>query len=114
MPIRKELQHLYRTPGWKAARKEALERAGYKCEECGVPKSLGRVNRWKGWWQNPDTLRWHDEAGKPRTEIPPYSERRNNVRLTVGVAHLNGVAGDDRPQNLRVLCDCCHLKHDMP
>jgi hypothetical protein len=32
------------------------------------------------------------------------------VRLTV--AHLNRTPGDDRHENLRLLCDACHLAYD--
>lgn len=34
------------------------------------------------------------------------------VLVQCGAAHLNGVAGDDRPENLAWLCRGCHLKHD--
>lgn len=32
----------------------------------------------------------------------------------IGIAHLNNVAGDDRPENLRALCTWCHLVYDLP
>jgi 5-methylcytosine-specific restriction endonuclease McrA len=34
------------------------------------------------------------------------------VEIQCGAAHLNGVAGDDRPENLAWLCRGCHLRHD--
>jgi len=38
---------------------------------------------------------------------------RDGVRIVVTVAHLNHVAGDNRPENLRVLCAGCHLRYDI-
>lgn len=37
MPIRPELRHLYRGPGWQAVRARILARAGNQCERCGKP-----------------------------------------------------------------------------
>ena len=34
------------------------------------------------------------------------------VKVVLTVAHLNHVAGDDRPENLAALCNCCHLRYD--
>lgn len=36
------------------------------------------------------------------------------VVIQCGAAHLNNVAGDDRPENLAWLCRGCHLRHDLP
>lgn len=35
------------------------------------------------------------------------------IRGQVGVAHLNHVPGDDRDENLKLLCNWCHLHHDQ-
>lgn len=83
MPIRADLRHFYRTPGWRAARAAVRERAGDRCEQCGVRNGL-RVN-----------IRL-DRA----------------VLIQCGCAHLNNIAGDDRLENLAWLCRGCHLHHD--
>jgi hypothetical protein len=36
------------------------------------------------------------------------------IRVKVGVAHINQTAGDDRDENLAAWCDWCHLAHDRP
>lgn len=85
MPIRKELRHLYRTPSYIAARAAAKERSGDACERCKRANGSSAKNRW-------------DE----------------DIKIQCGAAHLNGVAGDDRPENVAWLCRGCHLHHDKP
>jgi len=40
----------------------------------------------------------------------PHPVTRSNVILTV--AHLNHDTTDNRPENLKALCQRCHLSHD--
>jgi hypothetical protein len=86
MPIRKELRHFYVTAEYKAARAACRDRAGDKCEACGAPNG-DRYFRFDVW---------------------PYRE----VLVQCGASHVNNVAGDDRPENLRWLCRSCHLAAD--
>jgi 5-methylcytosine-specific restriction endonuclease McrA len=88
MPIRPELRHFYQTPEWFAARKACRERAGDRCEHCGATN---------------ETI-----AVLPRGPL----RRLTTVWIQCGAAHLNGMAGDDRQENLAWLCRGCHLKHD--
>lgn len=34
------------------------------------------------------------------------------VRIVLTIAHLNHIAGDDRKENLKALCQWCHLHYD--
>jgi len=36
------------------------------------------------------------------------------VRIVLTIAHLNHKAGDDRDENLKALCQWCHLNFDAP
>jgi hypothetical protein len=63
----------------KETRAQVLERNGYTCQMCGAA------------------------AGDPD---PFYSSR--TVRLTVGHIRDKSKGGDDSPQNLRAICDCCN------
>jgi hypothetical protein len=85
MPIRKELRHFYRTPEYKAARAACRDRAGDRCEQCH--KLNGQIE-----------LRFYPD--------------HHSVVIQCGASHVNNVAGDDRPENLRWLCRGCHLKND--
>lgn len=87
MPIRKELRHLYKTPSYLAARQAAKERSGDACEQCG------RENGERVWI---------------------YGSPGHESTIQCGGAHLNNIAGDDRPENVAWLCRKCHLHHDKP
>src|SRR5579862_53980 len=91
MPIRPELRHHYRTPEWQAARAAVRERAGDRCEQCGRKNGSTQRKRW---------------IGRGRLTMVP------SVIIQCGAAHLNNVAGDDRPENLAWLCRGCHLHRD--
>lgn len=104
MPIRKELRHLYKTPSYLAARQAAKERSGDACERCKQPNGTKFMR-----------LDYNGE-----TDILPYIEGAQHgtewrvVKVQCGAAHLNNVAGDDRPENVAWLCRGCHLHHDKP
>jgi hypothetical protein len=108
MPIRKELRHFYRTPEWKAAREACRERAGDRCEQCGGENgAIGYRRRTDGRFvavYAPDSL----------TPLALWPEKAKMVMVQCGGAHLNNVAGDDRPENLAWLCRGCHLHRDAP
>lgn len=126
MPIRPELRQLYRGPAWEATRKRILERAGNKCEDCGVPNHT-RVARACGWWMIPPELwwfipwkpdgmpgvLWHAPNGKSRGEADNFPrEICREVYIVIAVTHLNHTPGDDRDENLRARCQWCHLRAD--
>ncbi len=106
---------------------------GARCEQCGVVDRKTAL-RACGWWtpasleatvhkmggrftdNRPDQLGggvgmilpWSDPSGKPRSIcIPRESCRWVGIVLTC--AHLNHTAGDDRDENLKLLCQWCHL-----
>jgi 5-methylcytosine-specific restriction endonuclease McrA len=76
---------------WKRLRREALERAGHRCEwiswghERGVP---------------PTSLEFMDLARCPATE-----------KLTVHHVTYARFGGAELPEDLRVLCKHCHDRH---
>lgn len=43
MPIRRDLRHFYKGEAWQAIRKRIRERAGDKCEQCGKPNGIWRI-----------------------------------------------------------------------
>jgi hypothetical protein len=118
MPIRPELRHFYRGPNWKAVRRRILTRARNQCEHCGRPDRTEVVTSPDGRWApEPSSASspigpWKDERGRPAPA--PYRDDFRGVFVVLTVAHLNHVAGDDRPENLAALCQRCHLKHDEP
>lgn len=99
MPIN---QHVY-SPEWNdVIRPAALRRAGYKCEVCGV-SNKSRIIRLAndGWLEADDTVtHWAQREG---VKI---------IRIVLTVSHINHIPTDNRPENLRVLCQLHHLQAD--
>lgn len=125
MPIRADLRHLYRGPAWRETRARILERAGNACEQCRKP------NRSKVWTYSPSPgVMWWSRLLVPKTkqfwrrcEAQPGDhlavlparldpEGLKCVRVVLTIAHLNHRAGDDRDDNLKALCQWCHLHYD--
>ena len=114
MPIRKDLKPFYSGAEWKRTRARILQRAHQRCEQCGV-KNHHRYDRGNG-----GTYRhayaesgtpWRNADGNITTFEPMVSNRRT-VNIVLTVAHLNHTPGDDRDENLKALCQWCHLNYD--
>lgn len=67
------------------------------------------------WWRLVQDLRWRNDQGACVGQPKPgtYSRRRV-VRVVLTIAHLNHDPSDNRDENLRALCQWCHLRHDRP
>jgi hypothetical protein len=75
-------QSLY-PPDWKQRAQACLERAGYRCEGCGIPQGVLRVGK--------------------RSQQPYI--------VYLHAAHIHHDPHDPCAE-LRALCPSCHLKHD--
>ena len=84
MPIRPENKGRY-PKNWKEIREQILERAGNRCEFCGVENHTYRLN---------------EKTGKM-------------AYIVLTIAHMNEVIEDVRPENLRALCQRCHNRYDV-
>lgn len=119
MPIKPHLRKFYRGAGWAAVRARILKRAGQCCEQCGKPNHtwVWVMRDGTGRWceGNPKRAQWFgadgEKAERPRDPELLRASRRVWVVLTI--AHLNHLAGDDRDDNLRALCQRCHLAYDQ-
>lgn len=81
---------------WKTEIRPAiLRRAHNCCEFCGV-ENYSLVWRTK--------LRNMDDLGIMQVEY--------QVKVVLTVSHLNHDITDNRPENLKALCQKCHLAHD--
>ncbi len=122
MPIRADLRHFYGREWRLVTRPRILARAGNRCEQCRVPNHA-EVTRVAGWWLE-WVLSWRSEPGRicwwrdvrgqiHYTPLEPPETKARTVRIVLTIAHLNHTAGDDREENLRALCQYCHLHHDL-
>ena len=96
MPIKPELRKFYGRTWRTIIRPRILERAGNRCELCGVPNGV-TVWRLGRRWMKTRKVRWGNA---------------HLVRIVLTIAHLNHTPGDDRDENLKALCQWCHLNLD--
>ena len=136
MPIRADLRRFYGREWREVVRPRILARAGgvfshtglylggARCEQCRVPDHTD-VIRAGGWWAIFDLEFWNlrtTDGTKPLIWTPPSGARAQEhgfprlicrlVRIVITVAHVNHVSGDDRDENLKALCQWCHLSAD--
>lgn len=91
-PIKPENKHRY-PEDWDQIALATKEHAGWRCEcegECGTEHG-GRC---------PEVHRW-------------IAEHFVGV-VILTVAHLNHVPEDCEPENLKAMCQGCHLRYDAP
>lgn len=107
MPIRKELQHLYRGPVWRDTRRRILTRAKEKCEFCGKP------NRRLVYVTRDGSGRWWPFA--PNRILCLYIDKLtvHLIECVLTIAHLDHDPTNNDDSNLKALCQACHLKHDQ-
>jgi hypothetical protein len=117
MPIKPENRHHY-GPEWRAISKRIREvRAGNKCEQCKAPNGEP-IERGDG--RNADTYRLlatgevfnadGESLGYARGD--EYDTAKRPIVVVLTVAHLNHDPSDNREENLKALCQQCHLRHD--
>ena len=114
MPIKPENRHRY-PDNWKVIRSQILERAEHRCEFCSVPNHVVVL-------RNGDTGDWIEEDGTVHdantgevlglcrgSELPAG----RFVRIVLTIAHLDHTPENNDPENLRALCQRCHLHYDQ-
>ena len=135
MPIRSDLRKHY-GPEWLTVTRPAImERAEHRCENCRKPHgarietitdntaatpfmvwrivhpSTMTVCELVGSWIGQDGKYANAEMIEAKLDDGRFKVRTVK-RVLIGVAHLNHVAGDDRPENLKAFCAWCHLIYD--
>ena len=103
-------------------RPRILERAADKCEQCQVPNRALVVRNHRdfpGWWFEVQGGQAHDNSGKThgfvRGSDMPVDDGRGArfVLIVLTIAHLDHIPGHDEDDNLKALCQWCHLRHDQ-
>jgi 5-methylcytosine-specific restriction endonuclease McrA len=117
MPIKAE--NLARYPkDWPQIRARIQQRAGNKCEQCGVPngKLGGRLRDGTFLPAIPDEhmlrLRWPDPGAWSACGDGTRFERLRIIRIVCTTAHLDHTPENCADDNLRFWCQRCHLAYD--
>lgn len=126
MPIRPENRRRY-PRDWQQIRARILERAGHRCEWCGVPNYAAGYRDATGRFRPTAGNQAHDAAGAGELSYRDAAElvRHNNewcdgfgpngergIVIVLTIAHLDHTLESDDPERLRALCQRCHLTYD--
>lgn len=118
MPIKPENAHRY-PADWAQIRELVLRRARHHCENCGVENHAigGRIRsgRWlpalplgekllRLEWPCPGSYAWCRDA--------ELTEQLRIIRIVLTIAHLDHMPENCSLDNLRALCQRCHLAYD--
>lgn len=114
MPIRRELKGFYPIDWKELSRVVRFERAGGRCEACGRPHGRDVWHLGDGRWFDTDAGKWRDGQGRAVDWIDyrDYRGELRQTRIVLAAAHLNHDPTDNRPRNLKALCQRCHMLHD--
>jgi 5-methylcytosine-specific restriction endonuclease McrA len=93
MPIRPENKARY-PKDWKQISLRIRERAGQKCEDCGVPNHMWVERHKDGTWS--------------------LCQPCDGVEIVLTVAHLDHTPENCADENLRAWCQRCHNRYDAP
>lgn len=104
MPMKRELY----PDNWLDLRRQVQERAGNKCEVCGVSNyELGARDR-KGEWHDQSSIdHMNSDCG-----YSLFGEYPKIIRIVCTTAHLDHDPSNNDLTNLKFLCQRCHLAHD--
>lgn len=104
MPISKENKAKY-PPNWKQIRADILERAGHRCEWCGVANhAVGYRDHNKVFWPVSDEELHNGVAEADNLKL---------IQIVLTIAHVHDSnPANCAPENLAALCQRCHLNHD--
>lgn len=111
MPIKPENKAKYPND-WKAIRQRILKRAGHMCEFCFVGNYSAIRRNEHGMVEAEKACATYRDA-RIWAELMRCSGKKSSVAVLT-IAHLNHDVEDNRPCNLRALCQRCHNMLDAP
>lgn len=114
MPIRRELKGYYPIDWRELSRVIRFERADGQCERCGRPHGRMISHLGDGRWFDAETECWRDGRGRAVAfvDFSAYGDQLRQTRIVLATAHLDHNPANNRPGNLKALCQRCHLQHD--
>ena len=88
-----------------------FERAKGRCERCARPHGQIVICFGDGRWWDAECGGWRDGQGRPLRHGPEtisLTEIRS-TRVYLATAHLDHDPANNRPRNLKALCQRCHI-----
>jgi hypothetical protein len=99
-------RHLY-PDDWHEIRASILKRAENRCEFCGVE------NRAKGWRDRFGEFHQLRELATASVRDLRLMTGKRIIAIVLTVAHLDHDPANCDPDNLKALCQMCHLNYDL-
>ena len=117
MPIRREHRWLYPIDWPQLSAVIRFRRAGGRCEGCKRPHGALVYHLGDGRWWDAEASTWRNGHGRPLVspaglERLPAGFTIHVTRVVLATAHLDHDPTNNRPSNLRALCQRCHMLHD--
>jgi hypothetical protein len=115
-PIRREHRWFHPIDWPQLSAVIRFRRARGRCEQCGRPHSCLVYHLGDGrWWDDETSSIWRTGKGRTLRRLAPpnrLSQPLQATRVFLACAHLDHNPGNNRPQNLKALCQRCHMLHD--
>jgi hypothetical protein len=109
MPITRALYD----PDWEAiSDRIRFDRAGGRCESCGVQHGAIGARDANGQWHDKAELRQAQLAAPELAEGYPDMANRELITIYLQTAHHDRDPANNGEFNLMALCQACHLAHD--
>ena len=114
MPIKPGLKGFYPIDWRQLSDVIRFGRAKGCCEQCGRPHGRTISHLGDGRWFDPDEEVWRDGQGRAVdwVDYRDYPGALQQTKVVLATAHLDHDPTNNRPGNLKALCQRCHLLHD--
>jgi hypothetical protein len=115
MPIRPQFRWFYPIDWHELSNMIRFERAKGRCEHCARPHGRTVICLSDGRWWDSEIEGWRDGQGRSlrqRSGTMFLAEFRS-TRVYLATAHLDHDPANNRPRNLKALCQRCHMLHDQ-
>ena len=113
MPIRPHLRRLYPADWPRLTNLIRFERAKGRCETCGRPHGRLVLHCGDGRWFDKTEDLWKTGHGIG-TDKPRGHRRLRLTKVILATAHLDHDPTNNDLDNLKALCQRCHLLYDQP
>lgn len=113
MPIKDK--SLY-PPTWSEISKRVREEAGQHCQQCHVANGavIYRSDSGAHWYDPLEDAYFAWPSGDRMHGRFEADCRDNASKIVLTVAHLDHTPSNNKPENLRALCQACHNALDLP
>jgi hypothetical protein len=120
LPIRPEFRWLYPIDWPQLSALIRFERAKGRCQCCGRPHGKLVYHLGDGRWFDDERQVWRNGKGRVLSRLPPQPGTTSlpdlsmrTSRVVLATAHLDHDPTNNRPRNLKALCQRCHMLLDQ-